>query len=154
MCVTWNAINALLQSDWSAQHSGLGHENLSRVPRRIFPRGFPPPTCHTRMRAHRKNTAGPARLLSVYIYSQTISNEAAFDSFSAKSVKKNIASKFALALSVLNQQNFRIQRSFFRPTTLAVRHYTCHALMSAGFFRIPPYCTQYPAYLEAKTAPP
>ena len=30
------------------------HENLSRVPRRIFPRGFPPPTCHTRMRARRK----------------------------------------------------------------------------------------------------
>ena len=43
MRVTWNAINALLQSDWSAQHSGLGHENLSRVPRRIFPRGFPRP---------------------------------------------------------------------------------------------------------------
>ena len=59
MRVTWNAINALLQSDWSAQHSGLGHENLSRVPRRIFPRGFPPPTCRTRMRARRKNTAGP-----------------------------------------------------------------------------------------------
>ena len=43
MRVTWNAINALLQSDWSAQHSGLGHENLSRVPRRIFPCGFPRP---------------------------------------------------------------------------------------------------------------
>ena len=48
MRVTWNAINALLQSDWSAQHSRRGHENLSRVPRRIFPRGFPPPTCHKR----------------------------------------------------------------------------------------------------------
>ena len=43
MRVTWNAINALLQSDWSAQHSGLGHENLSRVPRPIFPCGFPRP---------------------------------------------------------------------------------------------------------------
>ena len=59
MRVTWNAINALLQSDWLAQHSWLGHENLSRVPRRIFPRGFPPPTCHTRMRARGNNTAGP-----------------------------------------------------------------------------------------------
>ena len=39
MCVTWNAIYALLQSDWSAQHTGLGHEDLSR---RIFPRNDSP----------------------------------------------------------------------------------------------------------------
>ena len=49
----------------------------------------------------------------------------------------DIASKFALALSVLRQQNFRILRSFFCTTlTPAVCRYTCHALMSAGFFRI------------------
>ena len=48
-----------------------------------------------------------------------------------------IASKFALALSVLRQQNFRILCSFFRTTlTPAVCRYTCHALMIAEFFRI------------------
>ena len=51
-----------------------------------------------------------------------------------------IASKFALALSVLRQQNFRFLRSFFRTTlTPAIRRYTCHAFMGAGLFRISRY---------------
>ena len=52
----------------------------------------------------------------------------------------SIASKSALALSVLRQQNFRILRRFFRTSlTPAIRRYTCHALMSADFFRISRY---------------
>ena len=52
----------------------------------------------------------------------------------------SIASKSALALSVLRQQNFRILRRFFRTSlTPAICRYTCHALMSADFLRISQY---------------
>ena len=52
----------------------------------------------------------------------------------------HIASKVALGLSVLRQQNIRILQSLFRTThTPADRRYTCHALMSADFFRVSQY---------------
>ena len=42
--------------------------------------------------------------------------------------------------TVLRQHNFRILGSLFRTTlTPAIRRYTCHALTSAGFFRISRY---------------
>ena len=48
-----------------------------------------------------------------------------------------IASKFAMALSVLRQQNFCILHRYFHTPLLC--GYTCHALTSTGFFRISRY---------------